>query len=191
MVVSGNRARAWKGQQGFTLMEILIVVIILSVLAAIVMPQFGSSTEDAKLSSVKNNLTSMRAIVDMYHHQHNNRYPGAYKETDGTTAAATAADAATAFVAQLTQYTDANGKVSGTKDNTYRFGPYLKQFTLPENPFLTGTAATNIVVDLTENDITVAPTADGTTGWKFYLLTGRLTANDNVALSDGTKTTAF
>ena len=36
------------GPSGFTLIELLIVVIILAILAAIVIPQFSSSTADAK-----------------------------------------------------------------------------------------------------------------------------------------------
>ena len=42
-----------QNKNGFTLVELLIVVIILAVLAAIVVPQFGSSTEDAKISTLK------------------------------------------------------------------------------------------------------------------------------------------
>ena len=44
--------------RGFTLVEILIVVVILSVLAAIAIPQFNSSTEDAKLSALDTDLAS-------------------------------------------------------------------------------------------------------------------------------------
>ncbi len=47
-------------QKGFTLVELLIVVIILAVLAAIVVPQFGSSTQEAKEAALKTTLTEMR-----------------------------------------------------------------------------------------------------------------------------------
>jgi general secretion pathway protein G len=177
-------------EHGFTLVELLIVVIILAILAAIVIPQFSSSTEDAKLSSLQTTLSSMRGAVELYYQQHGQRYPGTYKETDGTTATATAGEAQTAFVAQLVQYTDANGKVSTTKDATYKYGPYLKSTTLPKNPFVAVAAnATALLADITTTSIIAASTADGTTGWKFYVKIGRFTANDNTTLSDGVTTT--
>ena len=42
--------------RGFTLVEILIVVIILGILAAIVIPQFTSASSDARNSSVASTL---------------------------------------------------------------------------------------------------------------------------------------
>jgi prepilin-type N-terminal cleavage/methylation domain-containing protein len=177
-----------RSEQGFTLVELLIVVIILAIMSAIAIPQFSSSTEDAKVSSLETNLAELRAAVELYYHQHNSRYPGVYAETDGTTATATAAAAQTAFIAQLTQYTDRNGKVAGVKDATYKYGPYIKKATLPKNPFIDGAAAVGVLADIAQNDITVAITVDGSTGWKFYTKTGRLVANDNTTLSDGTNT---
>ncbi|MCU7947719.1 MAG: prepilin-type N-terminal cleavage/methylation domain-containing protein, partial [Candidatus Thiodiazotropha sp. (ex Cardiolucina cf. quadrata)] len=54
-------------QQGFTLVELLIVVIILALLAAIIVPQFASSTEDAKISSLDTSLAVVRTALDLYH----------------------------------------------------------------------------------------------------------------------------
>jgi len=178
-----------KSEQGFTLVELLIVVIILAIMSAIAIPQFSSSTEDAKISSLETNLAELRAAVELYYHQHNSRYPGVYLETDGTTAAGSAGAAQTAFVKQLTQYTDRNGKVAGVKDPTFRYGPYIKKTTLPRNPFLDGAIAVNVVADILVTDITAPITVDGSAGWKFYINTGRLVANDNSpALTDGTFT---
>lgn len=182
-------AMAVSSEKGFTLVELLIVVIILAVLAAIVVPQFGSSTEDAKVSTVKTDLTAIRNAVELYYHQHNGRYPGKYGSTTATVDTATdAAGAATALVAQLTQYTDAKGVVSGTKDATYKYGPYIKGTTLPANPFLSGATATAVVCDVAIVDLTAAHDPSGTGGWKFFVGTGRFIANDNTALSDGTNT---
>jgi prepilin-type N-terminal cleavage/methylation domain-containing protein len=174
--------------KGFTLVELLIVVIILAVLAAIVVPQFGSSTEDAKVSTIKTDLAALRNAIELYYHQHDSRYPGVVKETDGDTDT----DATTcpaAFVAQLTQYSDRTGKTSGTKTGAFQYGPYIKAQSLPANPFLT-TNADDVECDVTEDDLTVAVAVDGNPGWKFYTKIGRFVANDNTTLTDGTTNTS-
>ena len=75
-------------QQGFTLVELLIVVIILALLAAIVVPQFASSTDDAKISSLDTTLSNMRGAIDLYYQQHG-EFPGANDATTETIAACT------------------------------------------------------------------------------------------------------
>jgi prepilin-type N-terminal cleavage/methylation domain-containing protein len=178
-----------KYKGGFTLIELLIVVIILAVLAAIVVPQFGSSTEDTKVSILKSDLTALRNALELYYHQHDSRYPGVVRETDG----ATDTDATTcpaAFVAQLTRYTDRSGKTSGTKTGAFQYGPYLKTPSLPANPFLTANVD-GVECDITEDDITAEITADGDPGWKFYVKTGQFAANDNTILGADTNTKTF
>jgi len=164
--------RGLSNRSGFTLVELLIVVIILGVLAAIAIPQFTSSTEDAKLSSLDTSLAELRGAIELYYHQHNAVYPGAKKDTDGSDVA-TAAEAATAFVKQLTVYSASTGKTAVTKDATYMYGPYLK-VGLPKNPY-NGDAT--VTCDIVTTDITVGASG-GTAGWKFYIKTGRLLAND-------------
>ncbi len=167
MLLRGSRR-----QSGFTMVELLIVVIILGVLAAIAIPQFSGNTDDAKISALDTSLSEMRNAVEMYYHQHNNVYPGAKKPADGADIA-NASDAATAFAQQLTLYTKANGETSVTKAAAYPYGPYLKKG-LPKNPY--GSLAT-VICDIAEDDITAAASS-GTAGWKFYTITGRLIAND-------------
>ena len=53
-------------QKGFTLVELLIVVIILAILAAIVVPQFSSTTRDANISALDSNLSNIRSVIDLY-----------------------------------------------------------------------------------------------------------------------------
>ena len=171
-------------QPGFTLVEMLIVIIVLGILAMIIIPQLSVSTEDAKVSTLKTNLSALRSAVEIYYAQHDSKYPGQTKSSDGTSNN-DAAVAASSMVKQLTQYTDQNGKVSGTKDNTYKYGPYVKGGQLPKNPFLSGSDATGVESDATKS-ITATRSADGSPGWKFHFNTGVLYANDGNTFSDGT-----
>ena len=59
------------------LIEVLIVVIIMAVLAATIIPQFASSTKDAKASNLKFNLQTVRSQLEMYKEQHLSVYPPA------------------------------------------------------------------------------------------------------------------
>ena len=161
-----------KKQAGFTLIEILIVVILLGILATIIIPQVRVSSDDAKLNSLKTNLNSMRDVIMLYYHQHSNTYPGG-NSTAGLPAASIAA-AAGALEKQLTMYTRLDGKTSTKKDETFKFGPYLKSDALPLNLF---NNANDVLCDITTTDIT-AKVSDGSTGWKFYTKTGVLLAND-------------
>jgi len=172
--------RTMKNQAGFTLIEMLIVVIILGTLAMIIIPQVSVSTEDAKLSTLRTNLSTVRNAIELYYHQHGQTYPGAVK-TDGTGAATLAGDLPAALVDQLTKFTEASGKADGdyTALTAPIYGPYLKTVKLPQNPYNEDDTAT---CDIATTDVTtrVATPADGT-GWKYYVNTGVFIANDSAA----------
>jgi len=55
--------------------EILIVVSILGILAAIVVPRFSSATDTAKYSSLKNTVKIVRGQITMYQTQHGGQWP--------------------------------------------------------------------------------------------------------------------
>jgi hypothetical protein len=95
----------------------------------------------------------------------------------------TAGEAATAFIAQLTQYTDIDGEAQATKDATHKYGPYIKTGSLPTNPFNDNNT---VVCDIATADITTrAWDGTGTAGWHFYVQTGVLVANDSAAHATG------
>lgn len=168
-----------KNQAGFTLIEMLVVVIILGILAMIIVPQISVSTDDARLNSLQTNLNSLRSAIEVYAAQHANRYPGTYSEADGTTAVADDAAAKAAFLAQLTQFTDINGMVSGTKTATFKYGPYLKTGTLPLNPF---NENSDVLCDFDQGVITAARTPAGAgEGWQYFAPIGVFFANDSAA----------
>ena len=165
-----------KNSKGFTLVELLIVVIILSVLAAVIIPQFGSSTADAKAATLDATLAEMRNAIERYYHDHTAVYPGAV-ETDGVTPATAALlSCDKAFEEQLTRYTDGDGKTSVSHDPvTAKYGPYIKKAALPTNPF---SDLNDIFCDVVTTDITSVTSEVTKGGWKFYTKTGRIIAND-------------
>ena len=100
---------------GFTLVEILIVVIILGILAAIVIPQFTEASEDARNSALVSDLQTLRSQIELYKIQHLDALPGA---------------GGALFLEAMTGKTDINGDVAAAG----AYGPYLQKF--PTNPFL-------------------------------------------------------
>ncbi len=115
-------------RKAFTLVELLIVVIILGILAAVVIPQFSDASGDAQMSSLTTNLATIRGQIELYKLQHNGNYP-------------TAAN----FVDQMTKKTNADGTTTGTPT----LGPYLQS--IPKNPYTNGNA---IGTDWTYNETT-------------------------------------
>ena len=60
-----------KNQSGFTLVELLIVVIILGILAAVVIPQFNTAAAESKEAALASNLATIRQAIELYKVQHN------------------------------------------------------------------------------------------------------------------------
>ncbi|PKL47376.1 MAG: redox-sensing transcriptional repressor Rex [Planctomycetes bacterium HGW-Planctomycetes-1] len=143
-------------RNGFTLVEILIVVVILGILAAIVIPQFSDASEEAKLSTLVSDLQTVRSQIQLYKLQHKGALPGAGDAT---------------FSQAMTQYTTADGALATTQapgDGVY--GPYLQK--IPKNPF-------NNSDEVSEG--VASPPGDDSSGWYFNKTTGAFNANDSAA----------
>lgn len=61
--------------KGFTLVEILIVVVILGILAAIVVPQFTNAANDARQGNVETQGSTLQNQLELYAAQNNGSYP--------------------------------------------------------------------------------------------------------------------
>jgi len=120
-----------KKNRGFTLVEILIVVIILGILAAIVIPQFTNASNDARNSSVQSTLQTIRSQMELFKLQHSDTPP--------------TATAITNWQLMLTQSTTTETNVTNPAGTN--FGPYMQ--TAPTNPTngksAVGTAAATTV----------------------------------------------
>src|SRR6476659_1356734 len=82
---SGNPLRYWSmktpvRRSAFTLIEVLIVVVIMAILAATIIPQFTDSTKDAKQSTVRFNVHTLRSQIELYRTQrHSGRVDGQHR----------------------------------------------------------------------------------------------------------------
>ena len=148
-------------RNAFTLIEVLIVVVIMAVLAATIIPQFASSTDDAKASAGKFNLHTLRSQIEMYKLQHGGNPPSLANLVDA-----------------LTKYSDTAGtSFATTSDAAHPFGPYIQGTALPPNPFDN------------KNAVTAAPTNPPTTataagGWLYHAGSGQIFLNNTDHLTD-------
>ena len=55
-----------KNKKGFTLVELMVVVVILGILVAIAIPIYNNVTDDAKQKACDSNVKAIQAAVSMY-----------------------------------------------------------------------------------------------------------------------------
>jgi len=136
---------------GFTLVEILVVVVLLGILAAIVVPQFTGASNESRTSALLTDLRRIRSQIELYKFQHNDQLPAATGET------------ADDFLRRMTTKTDVDGNAGND------FGPYLP--IMPVNPFNNRSTAR----------IDGAAAGSNTDGWRFDTTTGAFQADDSPA----------
>ncbi len=136
-------------KRAFTLVEVLIVVSILGILAAIVVPQYQTSTSEAKVACLQSNLHAVRKQIELYKIHHNGVLP------------ATIGDTGADFIRRMTTRTDVSGAAGGP------FGPYMQR--VPANVY-------NNLSTVRVGDLAAGA---NTEGWRFDPLTGEFQADDN------------
>lgn len=173
-----------KRRKGFTLVELMVVIIILGILAAVIVPRVIGASQDAQESALLGNITGIRNALELYASQHNGRYPGCiYNAADGSFTLDT--DDST-LRDQLTKYSDGNGQISATLDRTtYPYGPYIQK-DLPKNTVHTGTKATADDATIIADATAWVTAGDNSTGWVYKPQTGQFAANASGTAKDGT-----
>lgn len=152
-----------KQLRAFTLIEILIVVTILGILAAIVIPQFGDAAERAKESAAKDTLHTVRVQIGYYSLQHNGAAPGYLGMMQ-----APLATLSNQFVG--TSSVTGAAVASTVRVKPYVYGPYLNK--LPVNPFNNLVTFKYVPVGVEFEDA-----ADGQGGWLYKKETSEIRLN--------------
>ncbi|MCH2161856.1 MAG: type II secretion system GspH family protein, partial [Phycisphaerales bacterium] len=83
-------------KNGFTLIEILLVVVILAILAVIVVPQYSDAAGNARMIAMRSQLVSMRGQIGAWRVRHDQAIPGG----------------ASGGIADVWQALEANGQLS-------------------------------------------------------------------------------
>ncbi len=156
MVPEARSPRHGRARKALTLIEVLIVVVIMAILAAVVIPQFASSTDDARASALQFNLHTLRSQIELYKAQHFGRAPELINND----------------LPQLTSATNAQGEIGAPGPN-YPFGPYI-QGALPPNPY---DGKNRVVQVTTPGQVPTAP-ADNQGGWQYDPTTGTIYPNN-------------
>src|SRR5258706_3443724 len=169
-----NLARYWLGGRGFTLIQILIVVVILGLLGAVVLPRFSDASITSRENTLKDDLRYARTQIIVFKAQHGDTAP-AYPGGKGS-ANPTEQD----FLLQMTVPTDEFCNVIKLSTQK-KLGPYMKK--MPANP-LNGLSTILIVPN--GKSMPPAGLPANSTGWIYKPQTLELIPNTTGNDSEGT-----
>ncbi len=144
--------------KGFSLLELVIVVAILAVIAAIALPRLGGSTNRADDAAVGADLETLQKAIDLFAAEHHGRYP-----------------TVAAIADQLTQYTSLDGHAQAARDAAHIYGPYLRA--IPPLP-----------VGHRKGNTKIAAVDGAGVGWIYDETSGEITPNTGLDDAEATST---
>ena len=152
-----NKARA------FTLVEILVVVVLLGILAAVVIATVGNSTTSAKASALATDLQLLRNFTLVYEAQHLEVAPGPTEQ---------------AFIEQATMSSNASGQTDAVGTPGFERGPYMQK--IPVNPFNNLTT-----IQMVADGDAFPASADDSHGWICKAATAEIRADTSGTDNNG------
>lgn len=160
-----------KNQKGFTLIELMIVVAIIGILAAVAIPKFAQMLEKSREGATKGNIGAIKSAISIYSGDWQGVWPTSIEGTtpDGSAGADWFANGSKGA------YLDNVPAVKITGKNNYNAAPNS----------VVGTAVTAINTNIqTTADLT-------TTGWAYESLTGNVFVNNEQFDSFGMSYTLY
>lgn len=145
---------------GFSIIELVIVVVILGIIAGIAMPRLSRASESAKENALLSDLTMLQGAIERYTAEHGGLSPG--HDAPGSTGSEED------FAARLVARSDERGNVQASG----YLGPYLRH--MPPNPFN----------GLETVRIGGAAAGSNTHGWRFDPLTLAIQSDHGTAAGD-------
>ena len=144
-----------KCSRAFSLIELVIVIVIIGIIAAIAVPRLSRGAAGATDATLRADLSTLRAAIDLYHTEHEGVYP-----TEAT------------ITLQLTGYSDLDGTAVAIMDSTHIYGPYLRA--IPDLPVNAPEKGSN----------GIAPASAAGVGWIYSSTGGTIRTNTTVEIDE-------
>ena len=138
---------------GFSLLEVLIVVLVIGILAVAIIPQLSNTKSEAQVATARFNLRTIRSQIELYKLQHEGRVPSA-------------------DLHELTGYTNSTGAYTAEAGPSFPYGPYF--ISLPMNPL-----ARSRAIGPAPADGGMPAAAVSGFGWLYDATTGTVWCNDS------------